>query len=97
MKPELTYVRGKSSDDYKLMYDCALCKNPFQFGPHVYRGQPVKAWSIMLCTSCIKDNRDGIVGLAHPDLVRYIEGLGIALKHYPNGNIAWPEVHALRF
>lgn len=97
MKPELTYIRGKSSDDFKLMYDCALCESPFQFGPHLYQGQPVNAWNIMLCKNCIKDNRDGVVPSAHPELIRYIKGQGIELKYYSNGHLAWPEAHSLRF
>lgn len=97
MKQEMTFVRDKSSGDFKAMYDCALCRQPFQFGQHVYRGQPVRAWNIMLCSGCIKANRDGIIAEHHPELVKHLESQGIEIKHYPNGHIAWPDNHGLRF
>lgn len=97
MKPELTYVRSKSSDDDKCMYDCALCKQAFQFGPHRYAGQPVNAWNIMLCTGCIKDNREGIVAEMHPDLIEYLKSQGIEIRYTAAGTLRWPDVHSLRF
>lgn len=60
MKPEPTYVRDSKIGDLDILFNCALCRFPFQFGHHFYRGQPVNAWVIILGTSCIKDNKDGI-------------------------------------
>jgi hypothetical protein len=93
----MTCVRGKNADDVKFMYDCGLCGLPFQFGPHVYMGQSVNAWEIMVCRNCIQGNHDGIVEAAHPHLIEHLNERGIEVKRYSNGRIAWPDNHGLRF
>jgi hypothetical protein len=97
MKPELTFVRGKSSDDFKLFYDCFLCQEPFQYGPHVYMGQPVKAWDIIVCRSCIRGNQDGIVPSTYPHLDAHLEARGAFKRNEKIGWIDWPDGHGLRF
>lgn len=85
-------------DDWKVMYDCFLCEQPFQYGPHVYLGRPVKPWGdMMVCRGCIRGNHDGIVAATHPHLVEYLTARKIAIKYNKAGWIEWPEGHGLMF
>ncbi|MCV4639654.1 hypothetical protein OFB62_30605, partial [Escherichia coli] len=65
-------VRGRSADDVKFMYNCGLCGFLFQYGPHVYMGQPIKTWDIMACRTCIRGNHDGLVDATHPHLIEHL-------------------------
>lgn len=90
-------IREPRSDSPKFMETCFLCKQEFQYGEHVYRGQPVKSWSIIVCTSCLRLNHDGIVEAHHPDLVKHLNSRGIPLKYNEEGHIEWPKNDGLRF
>jgi len=78
--------------DDRVMYDCFLCKRPFQFGPHIYQGKPVKAWGgIMVCESCLEGNRDGIVPGTYPHLTEHLKARGTPIAFNTKGWIEWPK------
>jgi hypothetical protein len=60
-----------------IMYDCFLCRGSFQFGPHLYRGQPITPWGIMVCLTCFDGNHDGIVPATYPHLIAHLRDKGI--------------------
>jgi hypothetical protein len=65
----MTRARSQSfAEKHAIFYPCFLCNQPFQFGPHPYNGQPVRAWDVMLCDRCLRANHDGIVLDEHPRL-----------------------------
>jgi hypothetical protein len=68
------------ADDGKTFYDCFLCKRPFQFGPHVYKGRHIAAWGIQLCEVCLRSNWDGIVLEGHPQLEQHLKDKGIPIR-----------------
>jgi hypothetical protein len=72
------------------MIDCALCKRSFQFGPHRYDGRKVQAWDVMLCSTCVSGNWDGIVPGSWPGFIKDLEARGIAIKLNDQGWLPIP-------
>lgn len=77
-------------NDHKIIYDCFLCRRPFQFGPGLYAGKPIKPWDIMVCDSCSRGNHDGIVPATYPHLIEHLKSRGIAIAINSKGWIDWP-------
>jgi hypothetical protein len=73
-------------------YDCCLCEEPFQFGPHhVYAGRRIPGWrGLMICRGCDAANRDGVVPGTYPHLVSRLGSLDIAIVFNENGWIVLP-------
>ena len=69
---------------------CFLCRFPFQFGPHVYAGQRISPWAIMVCEPCVRGNWDGIVLATHPDLAKHLRDKGIPIRLNVKGWLDWP-------
>lgn len=74
----------------KILYDCFLCRRPFQFGPHVYKGKPIPEWEIEICDTCLRSNWDGLVPGAHPRLIEHFKAKGITPKLNASGWIVIP-------
>lgn len=70
---------------------CFLCQTPFQYGPHIYSGRPVKAWDVMACNRCLDANWDGIVPSRHPRLIAHLEERGVEIRLNAKGWIDWPK------
>src|ERR1700704_721238 len=62
---------------YKHMIQCFLCKRQFQFGAHVYEGDRVRDWDVMVCHRCRRANYEGIVPAVHPHLIAHLKRKGI--------------------
>lgn len=77
-------------DEPKFMYDCDLCSRPFQFGPHVYQGRPIKTWDIMACDICTSSNWDGLVPQQHPRLMQHLKDIGVEVKLNDEGWLPIP-------
>ena len=71
-------------------YNCFLCNQPFQFGPHAYNGRPVRAWDVMLCDRCLRANHDGIVLDEHPRLAALLRERGITIELNEKGWLPIP-------
>ena len=69
----------------KFFYDCFLCNRPFQFGPHVYDGRPVRQWDILMCNRCLRGNWDGIVLEGHPKLQQHLAAKGLQVRLNASG------------
>jgi hypothetical protein len=76
--------------DDKVCYDCFLCKRPFQFGDHVYKGRHIAAWDVEICDGCLSSNWDGIVPDTHPDLIEHLKAKEIPVTLNPRGWIDIP-------
>jgi hypothetical protein len=74
----------------KIMVDCFLCEREFQFGPHVYDGEPIPAWGINVCRTCRDSNWDGLVPALHPRLIEHLKAQGIEIDLNEKGWINWP-------
>jgi hypothetical protein len=57
----------------KFFDKCFLCKQSFQFGPHLYDGRHIASWGISICHSCDAANWDGVVPNSHPDLIEHLK------------------------
>ena len=77
-------------DEPKFMYDCDLCSRPFQFGPHVYQGRPIKTWDIMACGICTSQNWDGLVPERHHRLMAHLKERGIEVRLNDEGRLPIP-------
>jgi hypothetical protein len=64
----------------KTFYECFLCSQPFQFGPHVYNGRHIPQWDVQLCDRCLRGNWDGIVLEGHPNLKRHLAEKGVEIR-----------------
>jgi hypothetical protein len=72
-------------------YDCCVCEEPFQFGPHVYAGRLIPGWhGLMICRKCDHANHDGIVPGTYPNLMPRREVLGVKISLNKNGCIVVP-------
>jgi hypothetical protein len=76
--------------DKPIMYNCFLCEGAFQFGPHVYKGQFIQQWDIMVCHGCYGGNHDGVVPGTWPHLMSHLKSKGIDIKLNARGWIVWP-------
>lgn len=76
----------------KFMYDCFLCRRPFQFGPHVYNGRPIRQWDIIACDICISSNWDGLVPDQHPRLIERLKAKGIPIELNAKGWLPIPPI-----
>jgi hypothetical protein len=77
--------------DHKVIVECFLCKQGFQFGPHAYNGRRIAAWDIMVCKSCDDGNWDGVVTESHPDLLQHLETRGIEIRLNEKGWLDLPK------
>ena len=78
------------SSEPKNMYECFLCKQSFQFGPHIYDGKRIPGWDVMVCRGCYAANWDGIVPSTYPHLIPYLESRGASVALNEKGWIPWP-------
>jgi hypothetical protein len=69
---------------------CFLCKRPFQFGEHVYKGRRIPQWDMMVCDGCDAANADGVMPRGHPDLEPYLKVHAIEIGYNANGWIELP-------
>jgi len=76
--------------DTPIMYECFLCKRPFQFGPRIYNGRRIPQWDMMVCDRCYTGNWDGIVHEKHRDLIFPLKSRGMEMKLNAKGRIDWP-------
>jgi len=76
--------------DTPIMYECFLCKRPFQFGPRIYNGRRIPQWDMMVCDRCYTGNWDGIVHEKHRDLIFHLKSRGMEMKLNAKGRIDWP-------
>jgi hypothetical protein len=79
-----------AAEDGKTYYDCFLCEQSFQFGPHVYDGRHVRLWGIQLCNVCLMSNWDGVVLEGHPRLKQHLMSKGIPIKFNAKGWLPIP-------
>jgi hypothetical protein len=77
-------------DGEKILYDCLLCRRPFQFGPHVYNGRHIAAWDAQICDRCVNSNWDGVVPETHPELVAHLKARSIPVRLNAKGWINIP-------
>jgi len=75
----------------KIFYDCFICRRPFQFGPHIYNGRHISAWSVEICDRCLGANWDGFVLEAHPRLQTHLIEKGVPIKLNAKG---WLDIPA---
>ena len=72
-------------------YDCDLCGQSFQFGPHIYRGRPIPSWSkVMICSMCEDSNWDGIVPQSHPRFMALLAEQGVTFQLNDDGWLTIP-------
>jgi hypothetical protein len=77
--------------DFKLMFDCDLCGQPYQHGPHRYEGSKWHRYDMMVCENCHESNRDGIGPMLEPKFEALLKTKGISLPTrnstgwYPRG------------
>jgi hypothetical protein len=76
---------------YRHMIQCFLCKRQFRFGAHIYEGDRVRAWDIMVCHRCRRANHDGIIPVLHADLVAHLKARGIKPRIDARRLICWPD------
>ena len=70
-------------------YECCVCEDLFQFGPHVYDGRKVHGWNgLMICRECERINHDGVV--PNPQLISRIEATGAKVTFNAAGIIVIP-------
>jgi hypothetical protein len=43
----------------KFMYQCFMCGEEYQFGPHRYEGKNIPRYNIGVCNICYEANWDG--------------------------------------
>jgi hypothetical protein len=79
---------------YKHMIQCFLCKRQFQFGAHVYEGERVRDWDVMICHRCRRANYEGIVPAVYPHLIAHLRRKGIKAETNARGWLRWPEQRA---
>lgn len=79
-----------AADEHAIFCDCFLCRQPFRFGPHEYRGRRIPPWDIMVCEICFQGNWDGIVPTTHPHLLEHLKVRGIKVGLNAKGWIDWP-------
>jgi hypothetical protein len=81
-----------AADEAKFVCDCFLCKQSFQFGPHVYDGRRILEWDVMVCRTCYSGNWDGIVPETYPHLIPYLQARGVEVTLNAKGWIDWPKL-----
>jgi hypothetical protein len=79
-----------SVDKDAIMYDCFLCERPFQFGPHIYNGEMIPTWGVIVCQSCLRANEDGIVLEDHSRLKALLRDRGIIAELNAKGWLPLP-------
>jgi hypothetical protein len=63
----------------KFMFNCELCRVPYQHGPHIYEGRKWQRYNIMVCRTCDSSNWDGIAPLLESRFEALLREKGIAL------------------
>jgi hypothetical protein len=72
------------------VYNCFLCDQPYQFGPHAYDGRHVGSWGVEICSHCVQGNWDGLVPEQHPRLIEHLKAMGIPIALNPMGFLNIP-------
>lgn len=67
------------------VYDCFLCKRPFQSG-----GRHIASWGLEICDSCLRRNSDGIVPQRHPRLLQHLRARDVKIDLNPKGYLDIP-------
>lgn len=80
----------RTSDGFKHLLECFLCRREFQFGPHRYAGRPVKAWDILICEQCEAANWDGLVPQCHPRLTEHLAQKSVPYELNERGWLSIP-------
>jgi hypothetical protein len=72
------------------METCFLCRDEFQFGPHVYGGKWIRAWGTSVCGGCVSGSHDGMVPRTVPHLLDHLKARAIEPQYNASGWISWP-------
>ena len=81
----------RSYDPQKPIEKCFLYSRTFNFGANLYDGRAIRFWGIMVCNSCDRSNRDGLVTARHPKLMHYLIELGVEVNLNPSGWLDFPK------
>ncbi len=76
----------------KFMYDCFLCRKPFEFANGVYDGRSINPWGIRACRICTSSNWDGLVPDQHPRLIEHLKAKGIPIELNARGWLPIPPI-----
>lgn len=61
-----------------IMFECDVCEQPYQHGPHRYEGHKLHRYGgIMACDCCWRANHDGWNPLLEPILMAYLKRFGV--------------------
>jgi hypothetical protein len=72
----------------KFLFDCALCRNQFQHGPHRYEGHKLQLYGgAFACDSCWTANHDGWAPHIEPKLLDLLKSAG--LRAPPRNSRGW--------
>ena len=66
-------------DGDRVLLECNLCHQWFQFGLDIYKGRNIKTWDAQICDWCLAANRDGILLENHRDLIEHLQVKGIPI------------------
>jgi hypothetical protein len=58
------------SRDGQTWCRCFLCRSEFRFSEHIYGGEFVPGWDVMICQTCLDGNHDGVRLVLYHGLVR---------------------------
>jgi len=62
----------------KIMFDCDVCGNAYQYGPRRYEGHRLHRYGdIMACDACWQGNHDGWNPLLEPILLGHLNEKGL--------------------
>ena len=90
LKRESVAVDHFLTTEPKFFEKCFLCKQSFQFGPHLYDGRHIASWGISVCRSCDAANWDGVVPDSHPDLIEHLKQRGVRIQLNGKGWLPLP-------
>lgn len=77
---------------HRHMADCFICRQQFQFGPHIGAGRWITPWRLYLCRLCISSNHDGIVIECHKGLDRHLAEQGVEIRLNARGWLDIPSI-----
>lgn len=72
---------------FKHMENCNLCGGAFQFGPHIYDGEWIPRYKLLLCRVCFASNWDGIGPIFEPKFEAHLNAHGIDFP--PRNSKGW--------
>ena len=66
-------------EDFKCMKQCFLCSQQFQYGPHLYDGEYIPAYKIVVCMICYKANHDGWASHYEEKIISHLKEKGLPI------------------